>query len=29
MEDFVKLSPLDEERVQRIHREIDIFDGLK
>jgi len=28
MEDFAKLSPLDEERVQRIHREIDIFDGL-
>jgi len=28
MEDFVKLSPISEERVQRIHREINIFDGL-
>ena len=25
---FFNLSPLDEARVQRFHREIDIFDGL-
>ena len=28
MEDFFNLLPADEARVQRIHKEIDIFDGL-